>query len=143
MDPLDEISNLNKIAYDEGYKEGEEKGKQAAVLNGFQIGKQMSFGITKELGQYYGTMLSYKINNGASVIGSEQKSFKLAEQLCELIEEFDYTDCHGEQFNFKLSHIRDKYKQFCSLTNLKSYANQITFASTASKFSFWLRGRVC
>lgn len=135
MDPLDEISTLNNQAYNEGYIEGEETGKRAAVLQGFQIGKQMSIGVSKELGQYYGAIIAFKINN-PNQNDLEPKTAKLAEHICALIEEFDYSNCHSEQFNFKLSHIRDKFKQFCSVTNTKIYANQINFTPIASKFSF-------
>jgi hypothetical protein len=131
MDIFDEISQLNTLAYNEGLKEGEEAGQKQAQLEGFRIGKKMSFNISKEIGYYYGAMQAFKINTK-----EENKHVKLVEQISNLIEEFNYADCHSDQFETKLNHIRDKYKQFCSLTGTKSYAEQVMITPNASKFSF-------
>ena len=136
MDPIDEISNLNMQAYNEGYEEGIQNGKQSAVLKGFQIGKQMSMSVCKELGQYYGAIQALRVNKTNDQLMNDQKCQRLMEQICSLIDEFDWSDCHSDQFNLKLTSIRDKYKQICSLTNMKTYTDQINFSPKASKFSF-------
>ncbi len=133
MDPIDEISNLNMQAYNEGFLEGTQNGKQSAVLKGFQIGKQMSMSVCKELGQYYGTIQVLKLNEQ---LVNDQKCQRLIEQISSLIDTFDWSDCHSDQFNVKLTNIRDKYKQICSLTNMKAYTDQINFTPKPNNLSF-------
>ena len=130
-DIFDEISQLNQHAYNEGFREGEEAGQKQAQLQGFQIGKKMSLDISKEMGHYYGAMQAFKINTK-----NENKHVKLADLICKLIDEFNFADCHSDQFESKLNHIRDKFKQFCSLTGINSYAEQVKITPNASKFSF-------
>jgi hypothetical protein len=136
-DPFEAIANLNTKAYDAGYKEGAIAGKKEAIRTGFNIGKTTSFNIASELGHYYGLCDLYRKEHteredsssqhgqaDSNSPGSDERIIKLASQICELIEKFDLVNCHEDNFSSDLSHIRDKIKQFCSLTKYKNYFNK-------------------
>ena len=130
-DPFDEIFRLNSKAYDDGFAEGEISGKKAAFEQGFQIGKNTSFSVLNELGQYSGQCEIYQLENKNELENAAKiTSIKLATQICQLIDNFDISNCHSDQFATNLNHIRDKYKQFCSLTNTKN-----SFGSSSSNLS--------
>lgn len=116
-DPFDAISNLNIDSYNAGFREGVLNGKKLALTQGFNVGIQTSFKIAKEIGNIYGTCSLYKQQQ---VEQNSEKVIKLAQQICDLIEAFDITDCHRDSFESNMNLIKDKFKQFCSLTNTKS-----------------------
>jgi hypothetical protein len=142
QDPFEAITSLNTKAYDAGYKEGTIAGKKEAIRTGFGIGKTTSFNIASELGHYYGLCDLYRkehdektsnhetldtSSNAQAEVGSpntDERVVKLASQICELIEKFDLVNCHEDSFSADLGHIRDKIKQFCSLTKYKNYFNK-------------------
>ncbi|CAF0823354.1 unnamed protein product [Brachionus calyciflorus] len=116
-DPFNAISNLNSDSYNSGYKEGVLNGKKLALTQGFKIGIQTSFKIAKDIGNIYGICSLYKIQQAEQ---SSEKIIKLAQQICDLIDKFDIVNCHDENFEINMNLIKDKFKQFCSLTSLKS-----------------------
>lgn len=132
-DPFEEINNLNASSYDEGYKEGILNGKKEAILQGFKIGKNTCINLAKELGSIYGACQLFKHQNKNQ---SEEKCFKVAGQICELIEKFDVTNCHSDSFSNEINLIKDKYKQFCSLTNSRYSGDQTRTEAKISKFNF-------
>ena len=135
-DPFDEISRLGAKAYQEGYAEGEISGKKAAFTQGFQIGKSTTFNVLYELGNYYGQCQMYQVEHRDEPENAVKiNCIKLAAQICQLIDTYDFANCHSDQFALNLNHVRDKYKQFCSLTNSKNnFSKQVL--SNASKFNF-------
>ncbi len=123
-DPFDSISSMNSKAYSNGYTEGIIMGKRAALVEGFKIGKNTALNLGNEIGQYYSCCLLYKNKQhqlSNNVNQDEIKQIKLAAQIVEMIENFDLNDCHNEKFPIYLNQIRDKFKQFCSLTSVKNY----------------------
>lgn len=124
-DPFEELSNLNTQAYDEGYQEGTIDGKKAAFESGFKIGKTMAFAVGKELGECYDMcktfVLTHQNTSSAQSSPTIDKSLRLATQILELIEKFDFEGCHSDNFQTNINFIKDKFKQFCSLNNLRSY----------------------
>jgi hypothetical protein len=139
QDPFEAIANLNTKAYDAGYREGTISGKKEAIRTGFKIGKTTSFNIASELGHYYGLCDLYRKEHDTTEhedssssshhtqVNSptnDEKIVKLSSQICELIENFDLVKCHEDNFSTDLRHIRDKIKQFCSLTKYKNYFNK-------------------
>lgn len=146
-DPFEELANLNSKAYDEGFREGEIDGKKSAVTNGFKIGKAMAFGVAKDLGECQeicSLYLQNQLGNNeskqeASSTNVTEKCSKLSKQILELIDRFDLEDCHSETFQSNYNFIKDKFKQFCSLANVKCYStrNDINFKMAANpKLSF-------
>lgn len=135
MDPFEELSNLNTKAYDEGYNEGKLDGQNAAYKNGFKIGKTMAFAVGKELGECYEICRNYLDYQNASSPdptnssstptspNSNEKCIRLASQIVDLIEKFDLLACHNDNFQTSFSFIKDKFKQFCSLANLRSFCS--------------------
>lgn len=130
LDPFEEIANLNSKAYDEGYNEGMLDGQKAAYTTGFKIGKSMAFAVGKELGECYEMCSNYLKQNStetssqssdSSTNNINDKSTRLAAQIVQLIDKFDYGACHSEHFQTQFSFIKDKFKQFCSLANLRSF----------------------
>jgi hypothetical protein len=125
-DPFESIVSINSKAYADGFDEGTMSGKRAAIVSGFKIGKQTALNIGGEVGQYQGVCEMFLIqhqrqsDDTASPLKSE-KHVKLASQLLELIQNFDLIDCHNDSFAPTLTQIRDKFKQFCSITNSKNY----------------------
>jgi hypothetical protein len=133
-DPFDEISRLNSKAYNDGFAEGEISGKKSSFEQGFQIGINTSFSILSELGHFSGQCEMYRLENLDELENlAKTNSIKLAIQICQLIDNFDISNCHSDQFATNLNHIRDKYKQFCSLTNNKTNLNT---SSNSSKLNF-------
>ena len=125
-DPFEQIINLNTNVYKSGFSEGETFGKKAAITSGFKIGKMTALNIGSELGQYYGVCELFKNQQllTSQFLASptkNEKHLKLATQLIDLIENFNIVDCHNESFVINMNQIRDKFKQFCSITNLKNY----------------------
>ena len=136
-DPFDEISRLNTKAYKEGFSEGEISGKKTAFEQGFKIGQNASFSILSELGFYSGQCELYQIENKNELENiSKLNSLKLAAQICQLIDSFDMANCHSDQFASNLSHLRDKYKQFCSITNSKNNFSKQSGAASGFKLNF-------
>lgn len=139
FDPFEELSNLNTKAYDEGYREGTVDGQKTAFINGFKIGKTMAFAVGKELGECYEICRNYLDEHAAAATTtiqqtttstdsgsspqttSKDKSIRLANQIVELIDKFDYGACHADNFQTSFNFIKDKFKQFCSLTNVRSF----------------------
>lgn len=122
-DPFEEISNLNSKAYSDGRLEGTVHGRRAAILEGMRIGKLTAFNIGSEIGQYLAVCENYAQETDSHSADNE-KHIKLASQIVELIHKFDLIDCHNDKFASDLNHIRDKFKQFCSVTNLKNYVKE-------------------
>lgn len=133
-DPFDQISTLNSKAYDEGFAEGEISGKKDAYKKGFKVGQETSFNLANELGQYYGQCELYEISHRNDEEPNTKKYTKIAAQVCELIDKFDLLDCHNDNFTSNLNHIRDKYKQFCSLTTSRSYFYKQTLTNVKLSF---------
>ncbi|RMZ93808.1 DUF1715-domain-containing protein [Brachionus plicatilis] len=128
-DPFEAISNLTSDCYNSGFKEGILNGKKIALTQGFKIGIQTSFKIPKDIGNIYATCSLHK---NQSTDQSNDKVSKLAIQICDLIDLFEYSNCHAESFESNINLIKDKFKQFCSLTstkslNLKNNQNHLTF----------------
>lgn len=118
-DPFEQISNLNLDSYNCGFKEGIINGKKIALAEGFKAGIQVSFKIAKEIGNVHGTCSIYK---NQQIDGSNEKISKLAIQICELIEQFDLKNCQSDDFESNINHIKDKFKQFCSLIKTKNFS---------------------
>ena len=145
-DPFDSINDLNKNAYESGFKEGLLEGKRAAVRTGFQMGQKVAFNLLNEMGQYYSACELYQLENGAEAqapetgesgsakTGANSKAFKLAGQICELVNKLNMLDCHHESFMPNVEHIRDKYKQFCSLTGAKNIFSKQHLTSVKLSF---------
>lgn len=133
-DPFDEISNLNTSSYNEGYTEGVLSGKRGAIVQGFKMGIKTSFSIAQEIGNCYGACQLYKRQNATDQSSQSEKLVKLASQICELVEKFDLNDCHSETFSNNLNLIKDKFKQFCSLANIKNVCSKQE--SSVSKLNF-------
>jgi len=131
-DPFEGIANINKKAYDDGFAEGEISGKKEAIKQGFKTGQQIAFKVGVELGQYFGTCEMFIINNSDST--EQQRGIKLATQINEMISNFEMSDGHDPQFEANLNLIRDKYKQFCSLTHSKSPLSEIKKQSSHINF---------
>lgn len=123
-DPFEEISNLNSKAYSDGHAEGTVHGRRAAILEGMRIGKLTAFNIGSEIGQYLAVCETYAQENDSHIDNEKSKHVKLASQIVELIHKFDLIDCHSDKFASDLNQIRDKFKQFCSVTNLKNYVKE-------------------
>lgn len=131
-DPFEGIANINKNAYDDGFAEGEISGKKEAIKQGFKTGQQIAFKVGVELGQYFGTCEMFIMNHSDST--EQQRGVKLATQINEMITTFEMSNCHDPQFEANLNLIRDKYKQFCSLTHSKSPLNEIKKQSSHINF---------
>jgi len=131
-DPFDGIANINKKAYDDGFIEGEISGKKEAIKQGFKTGQQIAFKVGLELGQYYGACEMFIINHSDST--EQQRSGKLAAQINEMISNFKMSNCHEPDFENNLNLIRDKYKQFCSLTHSKSPLGEMKKQSSHINF---------
>jgi hypothetical protein len=121
-DLFDSINNLSANAYTAGCIEGEKNGKKAALFEGFKTGLRISIGINSELGYYYGVCENFtKLNQPvSSPSSSELKSFNLSCQIRDIISKIDISNPHNDVLINDLNQIRDKFKQFCSLTNFKS-----------------------
>ncbi len=132
-DPFEKIATIQTQAYDEGFAEGEFTGKKTAFLQGLKTGQKVAFDIVCELGQYYGHCAIYLRQNQDI---ENERNVKLASQICELLEKFDFVDCHNEKFPGSLALIRDKYTKFCSLTNTKNYFSKNSTNAATSKLSF-------
>jgi hypothetical protein len=117
-DPFKGIEHINKNAYDDGYSEGEISGKKEAIKQGFKTGQQIAFKVGVELGQYFGTCEMFLTNH--SDLKEQQRGIKLAMQINEMISTFEMSNCQDSQFEANLNTIRNKYKQFCSLTHSRS-----------------------
>lgn len=124
-DAFDELANLNQKSYEEGYEEGRKDGEKEAYESGYEMGKKMALAVGKELGEYYRLSRSFEssTNQHDTLESTPDKSGKLARQIIDLIDRFDFEDCHNEQFEAKFNTIRDKFKQLCSLTNTRSSFN--------------------
>ena len=132
-DIFDEVTNARSKAYEEGFVEGEKNGQKSAFLQGFKIGQNTAFNICNELGHYYGSCQVYA-KQVSSNLESNEKGLKLCNQLCEQISSFDYSDCHSSNFTIKLTLIRSKFKQFCSITNTKNYFNKSSLSTVSMNF---------
>ena len=132
-DPFDGVADLQSQAYRNGLSEGELSGKQAACKQGFQMGQKIAFNVAGEMGQYAGACEMYRLQNQPCL---NEKGFKLASQICELVDKFDFSACHADSFTGNLTLIRDKYRQFCSLTNTKNYVHANQISSAANKLMF-------
>ena len=127
MDLFDSINNLTTNNYNEGFIEGQKCGSKAAIAEGFRTGVRISMSINTELG-YYTSICELFINEAKKKEGSQLRAINLANQICELISKVDILNPHDA-----LDHIRDKFKQFCSLTNFKSdFKKSVTDPSTLS-----------
>jgi hypothetical protein len=124
-DPFETIVSMNSKAYADGFEEGTMGGKRAAITSGFKIGRQTAMNIGSEIGQYYGVcemfIIQFQSQNEKTDSPKNEKHVKLATQLLETIQSIDLIDCHNDSFAPKLNQMRDKFKQFCSLTNSKNY----------------------
>lgn len=128
-DPFEAISNLSSDNYKCGFDEGVLNGKKIALTHGFKIGIQTSFKIAKDIGNIYATCSLYK---NQTIFDINDKKSKLAIQICNLIDCFDFINCQSDSFESNINLIKDKFKQFCSLTNtknqhLKNSQNHLTF----------------
>ena len=133
-DPFDIISDCQMKAYNEGFEEGVHSGKKAAFVQGFKVGQMQAFNIAKEMGQYQGSCEIYRLQN--EIDSNNEKAIKLANQICDLIDKFDFVKCHEDSFIGNLTLIREKYTRFCSLTNIKNYFNQENASKQAAKLTF-------
>ena len=147
-DPFDAINDLNKNAYESGFKDGLVEGKRAAIRTGFQIGQKVVFNLLNEIGQYYSACELYRLENLAEPPAdaasntetpmlkpnANSKAYKLAGQICDIINKFDMLDCHTDSFMQNIEHIRDKYKQFCSLTSTKNIFSKQHLTSVKLSF---------
>lgn len=116
-DPFDGISNIHQKAYEKGYDEGKIAGRNAAMKQGFNIGITTAFKIGSELGEFYSTCELYQLEHETTK--HNERALNLSRQICELIDNFDMLDCHKDDFGTTISSIKDKYKQFCSITSTK------------------------
>ena len=125
-DPFEVLCNLDARAYESGFAEGTLHGKKEAIERGFKAGVNTAFKVAGELGYY--RSLCQLVSDGHSNINPtpvtaspshSDKLAKLSAHICELIDAFNLVDCHNEQFSIQLANIRDKFKQFCSLANIK------------------------
>lgn len=133
-DPFESISTIQTRAYNEGFAEGEFSGKKTAFLQGLKMGQKVAFDVACEIGQYHGACAVYLKQNKED--SQNEKSLKLASQICDFVDKFDFVDCHNEKFPGSLALIRDKYTKFCSLTHTKNYFSKASTNTAASKLSF-------
>jgi hypothetical protein len=138
-DPFDGINNMNSNAYSNGFAEGTVMGERAAFVAGFKIGKETAFNIGGEVGQYTGACEAFLLNHQSPAEATtspskNERHIKLATQLLELIRSFDLVDCHADAFVPTLTQIRDKYKQFCSLTSSRNYVVEQDLSKTKLNF---------
>jgi hypothetical protein len=121
-DPFDILNNMTSDAYKKGYDEGLLSGERAARLQGAKMGIKLSLEMTKELGYYFGICEIYlKLNKTKQdQINTEIRARTIASQLCEHINRINMNDSQYANLFTDLKFVRDKFRQFCSLTNFKS-----------------------
>ena len=129
FDPFHAIVTMNSKAYDEGVEEGVKDGQKAAIRTGFQMGQKIAFNMCAELGQYSGCCRTWKLENSEN-----ERATKLATQIIELIEQLNVGACHRDGFMASVEHVRDKFKQFCSVTQQRNYYNKQSLASIKLSF---------
>jgi hypothetical protein len=93
------------------------EGKRQATLTGLKAGQNIAIQINSEFGYYFGICEAYKKNK---IQTNDQRVILLASQICDLVSQIDFGNSQNEQLVNELNRVRDKFKQFCSLTNLRN-----------------------
>jgi hypothetical protein len=121
-DPFDSLNNITSDAYKRGYDEGLANGEKAALLQGAHMGVKIALEMTKELGYYFGVCETYLKSNktDGTQANAEIKACTIATHICDYINRIDMNDSQYEHLFSDLKTVRDKFKQFCSLTNFTS-----------------------
>lgn len=94
-----------------------QEGKRQAKVTGLKAGQNIAIQINSEFGYYFGICEAY---NQKRIQTNDQRIISLASQICDLISKVDISNSQNEQLENELNRVRDKFKQFCSLTNVRN-----------------------
>ncbi|XP_069760665.1 protein LTO1 homolog isoform X2 [Narcine bancroftii] len=111
----EERTRFRGKGYQEGFIEGgqlgEAEGRRYGLANGAKIGSEVSF--------YKGFVVTWKCLLQNNQDAKNSKKEKALNSILEMVHNFPYEDPTNEKLQEDLEKMRAKFKQICSLLNVK------------------------
>lgn len=119
-DMFDEIVMAEDRFHGEGYQEGYAEGSHAGAAEGRRCGALHGAKIGSEIGSYLGFALTWQHLLPKCTDEKNSKKMRALDSLIGMIQKFPYEDPTYEKLQDDLEKIRGKFKQVCSMLNIRS-----------------------